>query len=98
MLKTKVPSAVLRQAQCNMIIKHFKKWRTISVRQAQEKYDIWRLGARIFELRRYRSCPIETVWKYTSQGKDYVEYYTNLKAFQKWMRGKKKRGSKSLKK
>lgn len=39
-------------AQRNMVLNHLEKYGSITPKQAEERYGIMRLGARIFELRK----------------------------------------------
>lgn len=59
--------------QCQIILKHLEKKKTITTMQAFELYKITRLSGRIYDLRA-RGYQIEKTMKKSNAGARYAEY------------------------
>ena len=62
----------MTDTQCSMILEHLKKHKTISAREAVEKFNCFRLAARIADLRA-AGYPIET--RLVTEGKTRYAVY-----------------------
>lgn len=60
------------RSQCDEILKHLQSGRAISPLEALEKYGCFRLGARIYDLKRQGSKIVTQM--VTNNGKRYAEY------------------------
>ena len=62
------------KSQCAKILKHLNRWGSISAITAINKYRCYRLGARIYNLKR-EGFNIETHIVETTKGKRFAVYY-----------------------
>jgi len=59
--------------QCEQILRHLRQEGSITQREAVQKYDIYRLAARIYDLRR-EGHQIEKEMETSDEGKQYARY------------------------
>jgi len=67
--------------QCEQILHHLRNEDSITQREAVQKYDIYRLAARIYDLRR-EGHQIEKEMETSDEGKQYARYRLKQPALQ----------------
>ena len=67
--------------QCEQILHHLRNEGTITQREAARRYDIYRLAARIYDLRR-EGHQIEKEMETSETGKQYARYHLNQLALE----------------
>jgi hypothetical protein len=67
--------------QCEQILRHLRQEGSITQREAARRYEIYRLAARIYDLRR-EGHQIEKEMETSDTGKSYARYYLNQPALQ----------------
>ena len=67
--------------QCEQILRHLRQEGSITQREAARRYEIYRLAARIYDLRR-QGHQIEKEMETSDTGKSYARYYLNQPALQ----------------
>jgi hypothetical protein len=67
--------------QCEQILRHLRQEGSITQREAARRYEIYRLAARIYDLRR-EGHQIEKELETSDTGKSYARYYLNQPALQ----------------
>jgi len=60
--------------QCEKVLRHLKNEGSITQREATKRYEIYRLAARIYDLRR-QGHQIEKEMETSDTGKSYARYY-----------------------
>jgi len=67
--------------QCEQVLRHLKDEGSITQREAARRYEIYRLAARIYDLRR-EGHDIEKEMETSDNGKAYARYYLRQAALQ----------------
>jgi len=67
--------------QCEQILRHLRQEGSITQREAARRYEIYRLAARIYDLRR-QGHQIEKEMETSDTGKSYARYYLRQAALQ----------------
>lgn len=60
--------------QCEQVLRHLRQEGSITQREAARRYEIYRLAARIYDLRR-QGHQIEKEMETSDDGKQYARYY-----------------------
>ncbi len=60
--------------QCEQILRHLRQEGSITQREAARRYEIYRLAARIYDLRR-QGHQIEKKMETSDDGKQYARYH-----------------------
>ena len=67
--------------QCEQVLRHLKDEGSITQREAARRYEIYRLAARIYDLRR-QGHQIEKEMETSENGKSYARYYLHQPTLQ----------------
>jgi len=59
--------------QSGLVLNHLKRWRSITALDAMNRYRIFRLAARIYDLRS-EGIKIDTLWEKDKTGKKHAKY------------------------
>jgi hypothetical protein len=67
--------------QCEQILRHLRQEGSITQREAARRYEIYRLAARIYDLRR-KGHTIERTMETSDNSKQYARYYLKQPALE----------------